>query len=208
MLEEIIRLGCGIALQEQTLMDVISIVEANGYEPDFLGRIKNQELLVRLYDFYRLAPDEPIAFLRYLVFKITGSSLLIKNKELIRKIKACPPDKRKTLDELIQRAPNELATIFLRFKPIPYVAGPFQPLLAYIVCIFAGVAMPYLGHRSIQAGGKAAMESVIRSAFFIAVVFVVSDHNEFQEFLIAGSEVRIKASHNLSFYLYEHCHLL
>ena len=50
--------------------------------------------------------------------------------------------------------------------------------------------MPYLGHRSIQAGGKAAMESVLRAAFVVAVVFVVSDHDDFQKFLVVGSQVR------------------
>ena len=54
--------------------------------------------------------------------------------------------------------------------------------------------MPYLGHRSIQAGGKAAMESVLRAAFVVAVVFVISDHDDFQKFLVVGSQVRKTAS--------------
>ena len=78
---------------------------------------------------------------------------------------------------------------FLRWKPIPYFAGPLQPLMAYITAIVAGIFIPYMGHRSIQAGGKAAMESVVRAAFLVALVFVVSDHDDFQKFLILGSEV-------------------
>ena len=49
--------------------------------------------------------------------------------------------------------------------------------------------MPYLGHRAIQADGKAAMESVLRAAFAVAVVFIISDHDDIQKFLVVGSEV-------------------
>jgi len=42
----------------------------------------------------------------------------------------------------------------------------------------------------IQVGGEAAMESVMKSAILVAIIFVVSDYDEIQKFLVVGSEVR------------------
>jgi hypothetical protein len=79
---------------------------------------------------------------------------------------------------------------FLRWRPLPYTGSFFDPIVSYGAAVLAGIAMPYMGHRQIQAGGKAAMESVIRIALLVAVVFVVSDYDDFQKFLVIGSEVR------------------
>lgn len=116
--EEVIRLGSGVALHQQSLDDVMSIVKANRFPPDYLDAIGNHELLAMLYDFYGLVPEEPVAFLRYVVYRLTDSSLLIKNDELINKIKEVEPKKRRVLDRLIADAPADLAAIFHRFKPL------------------------------------------------------------------------------------------
>lgn len=118
VLTEIIKLGSGIALQEQSLDDILSIVKANKFEPDFLAQIENHELMARLCDFYGVTPEEPVAFLRYVVFKLTDSSLLIKNDELINSIKELKPKSQRLLDKLIAKAPEDLASVFYRFKPI------------------------------------------------------------------------------------------
>ena len=118
LLQAIIQLGNGMALHEQSLDDIMTIVGANQYQPDFLDKINNHELLARLYDFYNLVPDEPVAFLRYAVYRLTENSLLIKNDELIKTIKAVEPEKQKVLDNLIADAPENLASIFYRYKPI------------------------------------------------------------------------------------------
>ncbi len=118
ILDEVVKLGSGVALHAQSLDDIMAIVNANKFEPDFLGAIKNHELLARLYDFYGLVPDEPVAFLRYVVYRLTDSSLLIKNDELIKKIKEIEPKERGILAKLIADAPENLASIFYRFKPI------------------------------------------------------------------------------------------
>jgi hypothetical protein len=78
---------------------------------------------------------------------------------------------------------------FLKWRPLPY-GGPVTPIIAYLAAIVAGIAVPYMGHRRIEAGGKAAMRSVIISAVLVAAVFVVSDYDSFQQFLVIGSEVR------------------
>lgn len=79
---------------------------------------------------------------------------------------------------------------FLKWRPLPY-GGPVTPAIAYLAAILAGITVPYMGHRRIEAGGKAAMESVIISAVLVAAVFVLSDYDSFQQFLVIGSEVRM-----------------
>lgn len=121
LLEAVVELSSGIALAEETLADIMAIVEDNRHHhtfrtPEkFVSRIRNRELATRLVDFFGIVPEEPVEFLRYLISKLTNESLLIKNDELIEKIKAA---NGKFLDELIKQAPNDLASIFLRYKPL------------------------------------------------------------------------------------------
>jgi len=115
MLEAIINLGSGIALAAETLSDIMSIVKANRYKDVFVEQITNRELKAQLYDFYGLVPSEPIEFLRHLISKLTDEFLLIKNDDLIEKIKQ---SNGKFLDVLLLDAPVELPSIFFRFKPI------------------------------------------------------------------------------------------
>jgi hypothetical protein len=68
-----------------------------------------------LYDFYGLAHVNPEEYLRYVIFKVTGETLVIKNKALIAKIKA---GNYQVLDALLEVAPKNLASIFLRYKPL------------------------------------------------------------------------------------------
>ena len=118
LLTEIVKLGSGVALHEKSLDDIMVIVKALQFEPDFLDRIGNHELRARLYDFYGLVPQEPVAFLRYVIYRLTGTTLLIKNDALITLIKEVEPKRAKDLSKLIDGAPEDLASIFHRFKPI------------------------------------------------------------------------------------------
>lgn len=115
LLDRIVQLGAGIALAQETLDDMLVIVKANAYPSAFVQRIGNRELKALLADLYGLVPSEPVEFLRYLVAKLTGESLLIKNDALIKKIKQADG---KQLDALLAAAPADLAAIFLRFKPL------------------------------------------------------------------------------------------
>lgn len=111
----IIDLGSGIALAEKTLNDIMSIVKANKFATEFFGLIRNRELKALLYDFYGLVPTDPVEFLRHLVSKLTDESLLIKNDYLINKIKE---SNGKFMDELLKQSPDDLASIFFRYKPL------------------------------------------------------------------------------------------
>lgn len=107
--------GSGIALSTQTVEDIMTVVRNNQFKPSFAHDVKNRELKAKLYDYYGLLPQEPVEFLRYVVNKLTGLSLLIKDKGMIYAIKQS--DGRK-LDGLMKDAPKNLASIFHRYKPI------------------------------------------------------------------------------------------
>lgn len=116
LLSEIITLGStGIALSKETIDDIMTIVVENGYEQFFVSQITNRELYSKLCVHYDIVPSEPVQYLRYLVNKLTGDSLLIKNKYLITKILTSDS---KTLDALLKKAPYDLASIFFRYKPL------------------------------------------------------------------------------------------
>lgn len=112
---KIIDLGSGIALGQQTLDDVMTIVTGCQFDPEFVERIANRELKALLFDYYGLVPTDPVEFLRHLVSKLTDESLLIKNAALIEKLHNA---NGKFLDELLKDAPDDLASIFLRYKPL------------------------------------------------------------------------------------------
>lgn len=76
---------------------------------------------------------------------------------------------------------------FMRWTPLHYTGrGSF--FLAYVLAVMTGLVLPYMGHRSIAVGGKGAMEYVIVTALIVAVVFVLSDYDDLQKFLVYGSE--------------------
>lgn len=81
------------------------------------------------------------------------------------------------------------AWLFLRWQPQKY-DGRGASIVAYLAAIGTGIVFPYLGHRNIEVGGKAGLEYVIRTSFFVAVGFVISDLDAVKSFLVIGSEVR------------------
>lgn len=116
ILGKIIELGAsGIALHQNTLDDIMTIVKYNKYNSVFVQHIKNRELKALLYDYYEIIPQEPVEFLRYLVVNLTDESLLIKNKNLIEKLQGA---NHRLLDRILKDAPPNLASIFYRYKPL------------------------------------------------------------------------------------------
>jgi hypothetical protein len=112
--EKVVIIGCGAALSEDTLKDIVKVVKDSRYDCGILERINNFELKIRFYDYYQKVPKEPVDYLRYLIYKLTGETLIIKNKQLINKIKESEYD----IDNLLNEAPDNLASIFYRYKPL------------------------------------------------------------------------------------------
>lgn len=61
-------------------------------------------------------------------------------------------------------------------------------LVTYIISILIGFAVPYMGYHEIEAGGKRALEVVLRSSLFVAIFFILSDFDQLQNFIISGSQ--------------------
>lgn len=111
----------GVALSEQSIADLYNIIVAMEWQPAFVSEIKNRELKSKLYEHFEMAPSEPEEFVRYAVQKLTGESLVIKNDNIINAIKNNNDNLINTADvisQLIKVAPNNLASVFHRFKPI------------------------------------------------------------------------------------------
>lgn len=110
----------GIAFGEDTIkdiFDVILFVEINEKE---LELIKNREVKIKLYDFLEVVPEDPVEFLRYLIYKTTGRTLLIKDKATIEAIKSKSELHIVKLFNRYKKAHtlNELGKIFYRYKPL------------------------------------------------------------------------------------------
>jgi len=113
-------LQSGIALGENTIKDIVDIATYLEIGEKEIETIRNREVKIILYDYLDVVPSDPIEFLRYVVYKATDRTLLIKNKGTIEEIKA-----RKNMNVLglfvkykRQYGLEKLSQIFLRYKPI------------------------------------------------------------------------------------------
>ena len=112
-------LQSGIALKEDTMNDIVTVAELVGLTVKEIDSIKNKEVKVQLYDRLNKIPENPTEFLRYVIYKTTKETLLIKNKNLINKIK----ESDAYIYPLFLKYDTEnglakLSTIFYRFKPL------------------------------------------------------------------------------------------
>ena len=108
-------LTSGIALEESTIDEVLSLLDLLGFQFKSVDGIKNKEALVKIIAKTGVYPSNPTAFLRYLVYLATESTLLIKSKPVIEAIK----EKRLNIAAHVHYfGLEECSTIFNRFKPI------------------------------------------------------------------------------------------
>jgi hypothetical protein len=104
----------GIALHSDTVTDIMSIVKELGIQLN-VADIQNRELFVQLHQFYGTAPENPEDYLRFLIYVATGESLVIKNQWQIDMLRQAPA---RVIDPIINRAPENMGEIFLRYKPL------------------------------------------------------------------------------------------
>lgn len=113
-------LSSGIALKEATIKDVLEIATVVGVTESESQEVKNKEVRIALYDYFGFVPSNNLEFLRYMVYKITGMTQIIKNPATIETIK----DKFALTHEgmLVKYVETngeaELAKLFYRYKPI------------------------------------------------------------------------------------------
>lgn len=112
----LLLLKSGIALKEKTINDVLSVlVDELGYSFTGIEKIKNKEAIVKIADLYGILPIDTMEFFRYIIYKASGQSLLIKSKSLIDAIKNTNYNPSAQFNKF---GLEKLATIFNRFKPI------------------------------------------------------------------------------------------
>jgi len=113
-------LQTGIALKEETKKDVLDVALYVELSEKEIREVKNKEVKVALYDFLNLVPENAVEFLRFLVYKATGSTLLIKNKKTMGMIKE--KEGLSVTGYLVRYKQSygleKLAEIFYRFKPL------------------------------------------------------------------------------------------
>lgn len=109
-------LRSGIALKEETIDDLLNILH-NDLEYDFTGKenIRNKEAVIKIADRYDIYPENPVEFFRYVIYKTTLTTLLIKNDELINLINQSTFNPTYLFENF---GLEKLAEIFNRFKPL------------------------------------------------------------------------------------------
>jgi len=94
--------------------DVLSFSKSKRIK--FAEEILNRELKIRLYKLFYIAPTDNVEYLRYVIFLLTDTTLLIKNTNLYETI--IESGRREILDDILDMAPKKLSSIFLRYKLI------------------------------------------------------------------------------------------
>ncbi len=114
-------LKTGIALHEDTIKDVVEIAKYVKIGQENIDDIKNKEVKIALCDHLKLFPENPTEFLRYVIFKSIGKTLLIKDRATIEMLKETAFDRE--ISGLFKKYKKQyglekLSSIFYRFKPI------------------------------------------------------------------------------------------
>lgn len=109
-------LQSGIALKEETIDDLLSVlVDELGYEFSGNESIRNKEAIVKIADLYGVLPSNTMEFFRYIIYRATGDTLLIKSNDVINDISSA---KYNPAVQFEQFGLERIAEIFNRFKPL------------------------------------------------------------------------------------------
>ncbi|MCK9417023.1 hypothetical protein M0Q97_10225, partial [Candidatus Dojkabacteria bacterium] len=109
-------LKSGIALTEETINDILTIL-VDTLDYTFTGGegIRNKEAIIKIADLYGVVPTDTMEFFRYIIYKSTGQSLLIKNKQMYSAISNSNFNPAVQFNKF---GLEKLSQIFNRFKPL------------------------------------------------------------------------------------------
>lgn len=116
-------LQSGVALSEGTVSSLVDIVRFLDIKLN-IDEVPNKEFAIRLCELLNILPNDPVQFLRYMIYRLTGSMLLIKSHETIsnlkyRNTKFSPILVDYSFSRYIDNNGIEkLAGVFHRFKPL------------------------------------------------------------------------------------------
>jgi len=124
----------GIALKEDTVKDVVDVALFVKIKEKEIEQIRNKETKVILYDHLGKFPENPVEFLRFVIYKSTEKTLLIKNRDTTKAIKE---EERKEVVRLFKKYERKhglekLSQIFFRYKPL-FLAFKVNPRLRPII---------------------------------------------------------------------------
>ncbi len=109
-------LETGIALKRETIVEIVYLlIDTLSYKFTGKEEIKNREARMIILDMTGVLPEAPEDFLRYVIFKSTGDTLLIKSAEVIWKIKKSAYN---PVMDFHRFGLERMARIFNRFKPL------------------------------------------------------------------------------------------
>ena len=108
-------LASGVALEEATIDAVLELLGVLNYQFTSVDHVLNKEARIKIIAQTGIYPSQPVEFLRYLVFRATESTLLIKNSDSITAIKEKKLDVSESLEKF---GLAKCAEIFRRFKPL------------------------------------------------------------------------------------------
>lgn len=91
------------------------------------------EFQIMAHDYRGTVPENPVSVLRYLIYKTTGGTLVIKSPRLIESIRSLSKTADDTAQTILMHANEvELSEVFLRYKPI-FLAYKHYPGCAPII---------------------------------------------------------------------------
>lgn len=67
---------------------------------------------------------------------------------------------------------------------MPHTGKIWGMVFVYGLSVLVGLAVPFLGMKEVRDGGRAARQSVIKAAFLVALIFVMSDLDSAQRVLV------------------------
>ena len=88
----------GMALSEETLQDLINIIQFLDIELN-VDDVPNKEFAIRLCELLDILPNNPVQFLRYMIYVVTHSTLLIKDCGTIYNLKKFEKKPKKTVQD-------------------------------------------------------------------------------------------------------------
>ena len=102
--------------EQETITEVLSIL-VNDLSYEFTGDegVRNKEAVILIADLYNVLPKDVNEFFRYIIYRASGETLLIKNKDLIQKIKSSSFNPTVQFNQF---GLDKLAQIFNRYKPL------------------------------------------------------------------------------------------
>ena len=110
-------LQSGIALKAETIKTIVEVADPLLLTASEIDSIKNKEVKVIMYDKTSQVPESPIEFLRFIIYKASEKTLIIKNRATIEALKAY--DKNKLCKLFLLYEHNEkLSEVFFRYKPL------------------------------------------------------------------------------------------